>query len=76
MIEDFGGKEDVSVHSRRLASGACLNPTTHDRDSFDMSVSTGGNETYPGQNLSISQLLYAVRKKLQDACFAGRFVWA
>ena len=31
-------------------------------------------ETYPGQDFSMSQLLYAVRKKLQHVSFSGRFV--
>ena len=36
---------------------------------------SNSTETYPGQDLSISHLLYAVRKKLQATAFAGRFVW-
>jgi hypothetical protein len=39
-----------------------------------MTPISAGGETYPGQSLSASQLLYAVKRKLQDASSAGRFV--
>ena len=39
-----------------------------------MSIDSG--EPYPGQNLTISQLLHAAHKKLQGTIFVGeRFVW-
>jgi len=38
-----------------------------------MAPNTG--ESYPGQHLSISQLLDATKKKLQDAMFGGRYAW-
>ena len=41
-----------------------------------MSNSDHGGEFYPGRDLSISQLLQAARKKLQDTLFGGRHVWA
>ena len=31
-------------------------------------------ETYPGQNLSVFQLLHAARVKLHGVAFCGRFV--
>ena len=40
-----------------------------------MSTSTDGDGFYLGQNLSVSQLLYAVKRKLQGITFRGRFVW-
>ena len=39
-----------------------------------MPTSVGGNKTYPGRNLSVYQLLYAAKMKLQGAAFCGRFV--
>jgi len=38
-----------------------------------MSTSAGGDESYPGQSLSISQLLYAAKKKVEDFTFSGRY---
>jgi hypothetical protein len=38
-----------------------------------MSISVGGGESYPGQILSIPQLLYAAKKKLEGSTFAGRY---
>ena len=40
------------------------------------SASIDNREYYPGQNFSISQLLYATEKKLQGATFGGRYVLA
>ena len=40
-----------------------------------MSNSIGSSDSYPGQDLSISQLLHAVRKKLQDTLFGRRCGW-
>ena len=40
-----------------------------------MSISVGGGESYPGRSFSISQLLYAVKKKLQVTTLDGRCVW-
>jgi hypothetical protein len=40
-----------------------------------MSISVGDGESYPGQGLSISQLLYAAKKKLRVISLDGRCVW-
>ena len=40
-----------------------------------MSGSIGGGKFYPGQDLSVSQLIHAARRKLQDTIFSGRYVW-
>ena len=60
------------LHRTAIDAGHC------DRDavrscspSTKMSATVGG-EPYPGQGLSVSQLLYAARKKLQGSIFAGR----
>jgi hypothetical protein len=39
-----------------------------------MSISVDG-ESYPGQGLSVSQLLYAAKRKLQGTSLDGRCVW-
>ena len=40
-----------------------------------MSLSIDDDESYLGQNLSISQLLHTAKRKLQGTVFGGRFVW-
>ena len=37
-----------------------------------MSAPTPGGDTYPGCDYSLSQLLYATKRKLQHAAFGGR----
>lgn len=44
--------------------------------SLAISGSLGGGDLYSGQDLSTSQLLRAVRKKLQDTILGGRCVRA
>lgn len=36
-------------------------------------MSTDNEESYPGMDLSTSQLLYATKKKLQGVTFRGRY---
>ena len=40
-----------------------------------MSISVGDGESYPGRDLSVSQLLYAAKKKLRGLSLDGRCVW-
>jgi len=39
-----------------------------------MSISADLDEFYPGQNLSVSQLLHAAKRKLRGNTLGGRFV--
>ena len=41
-----------------------------------MCDSASNGEFYPGQNLSVSQLLHAARRKLPDSIVCRRYVWA
>ena len=43
---------------------------------FTMSTSVDYEGSYSGQSFSVSQLLYAAKRKLQGATFGGRCVWA
>jgi len=40
-----------------------------------MPNSVGSVDSYPGQDLSVLQLLHAARKKMQDTTLGGRWVW-
>ena len=51
---------------------ATLLPRTSD---ITMSVAIYNRETYPGRSFSVSQLLYAAKRKLQETAFCGRYVW-
>ena len=39
-------------------------------------ISTSSDESYPGRDFSISQLLHAAKRKLQSAVLGGRSVYA
>ena len=39
-----------------------------------MSTSIGDSGTYPGRNHSLSQLLYAAKRQLQDGAFDEKYV--
>ena len=39
-----------------------------------MSIPVNGGESYPGHDFSISQLLYATKRKLSCSIFGGRYV--
>ena len=67
-----GGRgDDIAVSRQIQLSGSTERPLSV---SSTMTSSTGSGEIYPGESLSVSQLLYAVKKKLQDTSFGGRFV--
>ena len=40
-----------------------------------MSIYIDDGESYPGRGLSVSQLLYAAKKKLQGTSLDGMCVW-
>ena len=49
--------------------------TDKSSSSATMSFPVGGGESYPGSNLSVSQLLDAAKRKLRDTMFCGRCVF-
>jgi hypothetical protein len=61
------------------AWGSCQQPLIASTGFFfqtpTMPISLDGNESYPAQNFSISQLLHAAKRKLQSTTSGGRFVW-
>lgn len=42
------------------------------RAPITMSASVGNGESYPGRSFTVSQLVYAAKRKLQGTMFAGR----
>ena len=46
----------------------------HPPFSTKMSTSYNNSENYAGCDYSLSQLLYAAKRKLQDTVFGGRYV--
>ena len=39
-----------------------------------MSIPADNSAAYPGSNYTVSQLLYAVKRKLEEAALSGRYV--
>ena len=49
-------------------------PAASSSSNATMSISVSGGESYPGRSFSVSQLLYAAKRKLQSPMFYGRCV--
>jgi len=66
----FHGRQSNSVywHTERSWSTASSSSNT------TMSISVSGGESYPGRSFSVSQLLYAAKRKLQSPTLHGRWV--
>jgi len=62
------GEGEVMMHIKRWTPAyASVSSTTMEP------MSTDNEESYPGIDFSISQLLYATKKKLQGVTFRGRY---
>ena len=62
-------------HGLDAASNSGAEPNCRIPTIVTMSVSVDCDESYLGQNLSISQLLHAAKMKLQSTAFSEWFVW-
>jgi len=66
---------EAEVKETRLIYGLSVTRSAqHTPSSVNMSISVGGGESYPGRSFSVSQLLYAAKKKLEGSTLAGRCV--